>query len=126
MCISTALSGYSILDLDHGIFIIIPSVMCTSSQHLLGTPLFLFSTVALNQLHSKDKFSCQLNQSISYVHSCLDLVILIPMSTINPSRKSVVLEYSALKPSRSFGLAEDLRTTDENVLGVVGVKGWCN
>jgi len=33
-----------------------------------------------------------------YVHSCLELMILVEMRTINPSQKSVVLE-SPVKPS---------------------------
>ena len=41
------------------------------------------------------------NQSVHrYVHSCLQLVTLIPMSTNMPSQKSVVLESSA-KPGLS-------------------------
>ena len=50
-------------------------------------------------LHSKGKFSCQVNQSPTYVHSCLELNIL-KTSTNNHSQKSVVHKYSA-KPSLS-------------------------
>ena len=53
---------------------------------------------AICTLHFKGKFSYQLNQSLRYVHSCLEAIFPIPMSTNNPSQKSVVLESSA-KPS---------------------------
>ena len=43
----------------------------------------------LNPLHSKGKFSCQLKQSVRYVHSCLELVVLIPTSTNDLSQTSV-------------------------------------
>ena len=44
--------------------------------------------------------SCKVkvNQYFRHVHNCLEVIILIPMSTNNPSLKSVVLEYPA-KPS---------------------------
>ena len=51
-------------------------------------------------------------QGLRYVHSCLELAILITMSTSNLSQKSVVLEYSA-KPS--FG-------SQSHRLGLVWLK----
>ena len=64
------------------------------------------------------------------VHSCLELSIPFPMSTNNPSWKSVVLKASA-KPSVccQFGIPglvlqkiQESLTQGENLLGAVGVK----
>ena len=52
----------------------------------------------INHLISESHFCGQVNQSVRYVHYCRQLVILIKISTNNPSRKSVVLE-SSVKPS---------------------------
>ena len=38
--------------------------------------------VIINPLHSKGNFSGQVNQSSRYVHSCLELVILIEMGWV--------------------------------------------
>ena len=46
----------------------------------------------------KGKFSGHVNQYVTYIHSCLQLAILIKMSNKNPSGKLVVLESFA-KPS---------------------------
>ena len=48
-------------------------------------------------LHSKGKFFCQRNQSVRYIHSCLEFINPILTSTNNPSRMSVILE-SCAKP----------------------------
>ena len=37
----------------------------------------------------------QVNQSVTYIHSCLQLAILIKTNTNNPSRMSVVQAWSA-------------------------------
>ena len=94
------------------------------SLHMRSTTTSLFiqvtsiNQILLNPLH------CQLNQqSVGYVHSCLELVNLIPMSTNNPSPKSVVLE-SAAKPSLGcqFGSPGLIwQKIKPNLLGVVGV-----
>ena len=46
----------------------------------------------LNPCHTDGKFSCQVNPSLRYGHSCQWLIILIKMSTINHCQKSMVLE----------------------------------
>jgi len=59
----------------------------------------------------------KVNQSLGYVHFCFELIILIKMSTNNPSWWSVVLE-SSVKPSMGYHwqprccLIKHLRTTD--------------
>ena len=62
---------------------------CCVQTYKIGLPDII---QPINSLHSKGKFSCQLIQSVGYVHRCLELVIRIPTSTNNPSGKSVVLE----------------------------------
>jgi len=54
--------------------------------------------VSVNPYHTDVKFSCRVNQSLRYVHSCHELIFLVKMSINNPSQKSVVLE-SSVKPS---------------------------
>ena len=72
----------------------------------------------------------KVNQSLRYVHSCLELIFLIPTCTNNPSQMSVVLESSAKPKSemhaRHFkhGLAEDSRTINSGTLVVVN-KSVC-
>jgi len=41
-------------------------------------------SIILNPYHSDVKFSCQENQFITYVHNCLEFVILIKMTANNP------------------------------------------
>ena len=73
------------------------------SNHFINGAFLIFCAFycMLNPLHSKGKLSCQFNQS---VHSCLEIAILIRMSTNNPSQKSV------WQPR--LGLTEDSRPTD--------------
>ena len=69
----------------------------------------------------------KVNKCLRYVHICLELVILIPTSTKNPSQKPVVLESSVktslTKPLLSvwqprLGFAEYSRTTNSGQLQV--------
>ena len=62
-------------------------------------------------LHSKGKFFCQVNQSPRYVHSCLELIILIPAQF---DSKGLVWQK----------IQEPL-TQNVKLLGVVGAKGQC-
>ena len=48
-------------------------------------------------LDMRDIFAAQVNQSVRYVHSCLELPIQIKLRTNNPSWKMVVLD---LLPNR--------------------------
>ena len=75
----------------------------------VGTYLFiyLFNYIPVNP--------CQLNQSLRYVHSWLELIILISMSTNNPSQKSVVLESPA-KPSLGCLFLWNARVLGVNIL----------
>ena len=54
-------------------------------------PLFTI----INPLCTEGDFCEQVNQSVRYVHSCLDTVIQIKMSTNNSSQKSAIVEYNA-------------------------------
>ena len=51
---------------------------------------------------SEVDFCGQVNQSVRYVHRCLDLALLIKISANKPSWKSVVFESSV-----KLGLTED-------------------
>ena len=59
---------------------------------------------------SENDFCGKVNQSVTYVHSCLQLTILIGMSTNNPIWNSVVLNFK--KSLCQSALAEESRTTD--------------
>ena len=85
-----------------------------------------------NLLHPKGEFSYQVNQSLKYIHRCLDLelAILVKTSTNNSRWKSVVHEYCA-KPCLgcqfgSSGLLwqkiQEPLTLGANLLGVVEVN----
>ena len=68
----------------------------------------------------------QCNQSIRYVHSCLELTMLIKMSTSNPIWKLVVLEYSAwatcLAARLDLQKVQDPLTQGANLLTVIVVR----
>ena len=51
--------------------------------------------LAFDPLSSQHHFCGQVNQSVRYVHNCLESAILIKTSTSNHSHKSVVLESTA-------------------------------
>ena len=79
-------------------------------------------------LYTKVKFSCHVNPSVSYVDSCLELVILIKMSTNNPSQKSMVFEHSAqtkLLPSQTGSPCLVWRSIDSGCKPGWSDRGYC-
>ena len=65
------------------------------SSHLvpiISTNVVYPSDIYFKPLHSKGKFSCQVNKSPEDVHKYLELANLSKMSTNNPNQKSVALE----------------------------------
>ena len=83
------------------------SLQCSSAQDIAKVAnCYYSSAITITPLHSKGKFSCQVNQCVRYDHRYLELVILIKTSTNNPNRKSVVLESFA-KPSLGCGIDFD-------------------
>ena len=81
----------------------------------------------LNPCTLRVSFCAKISQCFRYVYSCLQLTILLKVSTNKPSHKPVVFDSSA-KPSQwcvigILGLAENSRTTDLGHNFAYGAEG---
>ena len=92
------------------------------NKHKLESPSFFVQTIisshfTFNPLHSRGRFSCQLNRSVRYVHSFL----WVPTTLVDSQW------FLKLAANAWFGRRFKNQWLRVNLLGVVGVNGqWCS